>query len=111
MHLRTVLLAFGASIAPLPVVSQSADALQLARSLDACSGAKVLRAKVLSDGSLKVSCARQNRRQRQDQLPGVAPGATNVVGLQVPALGLGAAAAAVAAGTSSTSSTDSTGSN
>lgn len=99
--------------AALPLTSGSAQgqtALEDAQHLDACDGGKVVRAKRMRDGSLKVKCSR-SAQSGDETPPNVTPGATNVVGLLIPALGLGAAAAAAAGASSSPSSTSSTGQN
>ncbi|WP_424830619.1 hypothetical protein [Ruegeria sp.] len=91
-----------------PAVAQSA--LDMARSLDACGGEKIKRARWMKDGSLRVICDHRSRPANQTP-PEITPGATNVVGLLIPALGAGAAVAVAAGAYSSPSSTSSTGRN
>ncbi|MDA7963540.1 hypothetical protein [Ruegeria sp.] len=92
-----------------PVFAQTQTPLETARSLDACGGERIIRARRKNDGSLKVVCDRKRRAAKTP--PNVTPGATNVVGLLIPALGIGAAVAAAAGASSSPSSTSSTGGN
>lgn len=90
--------------------AQTQTALESARSLDACGGKKIIRARWKNDGSLKVVCDRK-RRAANETPANITAGATNVVGLLIPALSVGAAVAAAAGASSSPSSTSSTGSN
>ena len=110
MRNRFLILVLCGSLPTLPALAQAQSAIETARSLDACGSVSIASARWMRDGSLKVVCNKQSRTSDETP-PGITPGATNVVGLLIPALGLGAAVAAAAGASSSPSATSSTGSN